>query len=291
MNVDPLLGQAARLAVDWSKTLCGTEPDSPHVCDWYHGAWPMLRLTGTVSGAKGDETFFQAMYSKQARSVGCDRVLITGAADYGILEQVLTAFRRDGVAPPRVTVIDQCQTALKLNRWYADQMGADIETCQSDILCFCSDEPFDLVTTHSILSFIPQDQHHALFGNWRRLLRKGGRLIISQAVRPKYRGTAVRRFSAEEVEVFVQRVLDDASHNGAALHCPESELAALAQRFARNKFAYVVSELTTLEQGLQQSGFLIESLTDVNRALLGHKSASPDSETTMTNAHIVARAV
>lgn len=290
MSVDPLLGQAARLAVDWAKTLCGTEPDSPHACDWYHGAWPMLRLIGTVSGAKGDEAFFQAMFSKQARSVGCDRVLIAGAADYGILEQVLTAFRRDGVEP-RVTVVDQCQTALKLNRWYADQMGADIETCQSDILCFSSDEPFDLVTTHSILSFIPQDQHLALFGNWRRLLRKGGRLIISQAVRPKYRGTAVRRFSAEEVEVFVQRALDDASRNGAALHFPESELAALAQRFARNKFAYVVSELTALEQGLQHGGFMIESLTDVNRALLGHKSASPDAETTMTNAYIVARAV
>ena len=170
-------------------------------------------------------------------------------------------------------------------------MGADIETCQSDILCFSSDEPFDLVTTHSILSFIPQDQHVALFGNWRRLLRRGGRLIISQAVRPKYRGTAVRRFSAEEVEIFVQRALDDASRNGAPLQFPESELADLAQRFARNKFAYVVSELTSLKQGLQHGGFMIESLTDVNRALLGHKSASPHAETTMTNAHIVARAV
>lgn len=274
----PSLSEAARLARQWAPSLC-------RGCDWYHGAWPTLRLTGSVSGAKADGSFLMDAYAAQACEG--DRVLITGAADHAILELVDRAYQRAGHTP-RVTVIDQCDTALALNRWYGEQRGMPVECIRGDAVEYTSNAPFDLVTTHSILSFVPPDQRAALFRNWRRLLVAGGRLVTSQVVRPRYAGPPVRGFSEAEVAEFVLRVQKDAANAPGVPDLAADELARLALRFAVNKSTHVVDDLLGLRHGLEKAHFEVIQMDDVSREALGYRSASPDAAAILFNARLIA---
>lgn len=288
MNELSPLAEAAILSRQWAKLHCQLETHSETCCDWYHGAWPTLRLIGSVSGAKADESFFQDAYTNHARSG--DHILITGAADYAILEQVIKAYQQSG-AEPVVTVLDLCDTTLELNRWYAEKQGLKITCQRGNILDYSQSTSFDLITTHSILSFIPEASRPALFKNWRKLLKTGGHLITSQAVRPAYTGPALRQFDADEVEIFVEKAIANAAWANSDLQLSTTALRALARKFAIHKTAFVVDSIERLQQGLLQAGFSILSLEEVNRSSIGHQSASPDASSSMVNARVIACAV
>lgn len=260
--------------------------DAATSCCWYHAAWPTLRLIGTVSGIDGDIEFFRSAFSQNA--CDGDRVLITAAADHAMLEHVVDAYRSTG-AEPDVTVVDRCRTPLALNRYFGEHAGARLECLQDDIVTHRPDMPFDVVCTHSILSFVPEGERDALFANWRAMLRPGGRLVFSQAVRPGHGGGPdLRRFSSDEVEAFVARALADAA--GAAGPAGEGcghELAGLARRFATNKTAFVVDSAERIGDGLRQAGFEVARMEARPRGS-NYASASPETPSAIVNARFVA---
>ena len=275
------LAEVAELARRLAPGHCSQDAGDGAGCDWYHAAWPTLRLSGTVSGIDGDADFFRSAFSDAARDG--DRVLVTAAADHAMLEHVLAAYR-GADAEPRVTVVDRCETPLLLNRHHADASGAAIECVRDDILTYRPDRLFDLVCTHSILSFIPAGQRDGLFANWRAMLRSGGRLVVSQAVRPAHPGAGARRFSPEEVDAFVQRALGDAAV--ARIQMDPSGLAGLARRFASHKTAQVVDSVDAIRSGLERAGFGIERCEAMARGAR-YASASPDPSA-IVNARFVA---
>lgn len=290
MTSDKLLAEIAGLARQWARSRCHSNADGGHDCSWYHGAWPTLRLIGTISGAKGDESFLQSAFTRQIRTQDQDRILITAAADHAILEQVLIAYRKAG-AVPRVTVIDQCDTALDINRWYAEQHGVEIKTERADILGYKCQEPFDLVTTHLILSFIPHSMRSSLLGNWRSLLKTDGHLVTAQAVRLNYEGPLLRSFSEMEIDEFAARVHRDADRAEISINLSKHELTELARHFAANKLAYVINDPVQLRQDICDHQFDIIQFENINRAESGLQSASPDKSENMSTARIVARAI
>jgi SAM-dependent methyltransferase len=288
--VDPVLREAAALAYRIAGDACRRRGGEGAGCEWYHRLWPTLRLIGSISGARGDQEFFQASLGAAATQGDIERILITGAADYAILEQLDMAFC-SRTSPPRVTVVDRCETPLILNRWFADRSGLPLEGEAGDILRFDSPEHFDLILTHSIFSFIPAARHDDLVARWRALLRPGGLVVTSQVVRPGYAGPDVRVFSEREVDQFVDKVLRDAAPLAGQLPMSMTELAGMAREFARHKTSHILRDSHALEQSFLRHGFAVDDIALINRAELGYRAASPDKPDVMINARIVARAI
>ena len=278
-----LARRAAVLAERWAPIRCPSALHG-HDCSWYHAAWPMLRALGVVQGVDGDAAFFRDAFAVAARSN--DRVLVTAAADHAIVAILLDAYRLQGMEP-QITVVDQCLTALALNRWYGRWQGIPVTTTPADIIEFSPGVRFDLITTHSILSFIPAPLRPKLYTNWRSLLNPGGRLVISQAVRPDARAGDARAFTQAEVDAFVTRAMERAASMGIGLS--RSTIEALARRFASHKTALVVNSADAIVSGLREAGFDI-LLLEQHRREPHYASASPDTPDAILNTRIVARA-
>src|SRR5262245_58823293 len=60
-------------------------------------------------------------------ATGAPRVLISGAADYAMLDFVHKTLHSRGVNAD-VTVTDLCETPLALNRWYAERCSCRVTT-------------------------------------------------------------------------------------------------------------------------------------------------------------------
>src|SRR5690606_9696782 len=101
------------------------------------------------------------------------RVLVAGAADYGLLAVVFDAFRREGVEP-QVTVADRCATPLRLCRWYAERFGVPVRTVQRDIAALHDGSVHDAICAHSLLSCVPVGRHANIAASWYGALRPGG---------------------------------------------------------------------------------------------------------------------
>lgn len=278
-----LTQRSAMLAMRWAPTTCTSEGNEDD-CSWYHGAWPMLRGLGVLQGVDGDAEFFRGAIADAARPD--QRVLITAAADQAILSLVLEAFRSRG-AEPQVTVVDRCPTALALNRWYGRCNGLRVATERADITRYASARAFDLITTHSILSFIPESLRPRLYANWRALLASGGRLVIAQAVRPNADEGAVRAFDADEVDRFVARAEARAQAHDIGLTL--DDVRGLARRFAERKTALSVGSAEAIVSGLERAGLEVVSL-EQQRRTANYASASPERPDAIINTRIVARA-
>ena len=89
---DELLRLSAPLAFALARRYCASS------CRWHHGIWQYLRLLGLVSSAARHQEFFQTELGALARGGalpqggGYRRVLISGAADYAMLEVVAGAY-------------------------------------------------------------------------------------------------------------------------------------------------------------------------------------------------------
>jgi len=161
-----------------------------------HAFWPCLRLAGLAATPDRHAAFYGAAIGALGAA---SRVLVSGAADQGMLACVLSA------APQaRVTVIDSCDTPLELNRWYAGRRGAQIETQRASILDYAPPRAFDAICTHSFFGQFPRAGRPRLLAAWHRLLPAGGKVITAHPLRPSG-DDAPNRFTAEQERVFRER--------------------------------------------------------------------------------------
>lgn len=289
-TADPLLREVSRLAVEWSATCCAAAAGRGTGCDWYHAAWPLLRLAGTVSGAHGEGAFFKSALPVCAAGFTAPRVLICGAADHAMQDIVIDALD-DKAAASSITVVDRCETPLRINRLAAERSGRRIDTITSEILDLKGDAAFDIITTHSILSFVTPAQRKEVFSVWHRLLAPGGWLVLSQAYRPQQGQDAVRWFDEREIEEFVHRCRSALALAGEDGWIDPSAAGEMFRRFARNKFAHVVADAEQIVADLTHCGLAVKDLTRSSRVQAGHGSASPDAPGSIDNLRIVARRV
>src|SRR5690606_40335193 len=106
-----LLAHCAALARELAPRLCG---DGTESCAWYHGFWPYMRLLDYGSSPELHKGFYLEGLAPLAAG-GEPRILISGAADFAMLEVAREAFA-GGRARPEFTVIDRCETPLALCR-------------------------------------------------------------------------------------------------------------------------------------------------------------------------------
>lgn len=234
------LAESAPLALRIASEHCFSAGDREKSCSWYHGIWQYLRLLDVIMTIRADAPFLLTEFRRLAQAGHFGRILVAGSADYGMLAHLVAAYRAEGVNP-EITVLDRCPTPLQLNSWYAERVGVSIETVQADVFEIMGVKPFDLICTHSFFSYVAPAWRPALTERWARLLRRGGKLLISQIVRPDYPHPDVV-FSHQEAAAFRDRVQRKAEGMKEVLGITPQSIGEMAQRFAEHKHGFVVRQ-------------------------------------------------
>lgn len=257
-----LLAESARLARRLAPETCHRDTDSGESCAWYHGFWPVLRLLDYGSSPALHADFYRAGLAPLAAAATPPRLLVSGAADFAMLEVALSAF--DGApAQPRFTAADICETPLALCRWFAAQSGLALETRAVDILTFEDTEGqeaggFDAVVTHSFLGNFAPEARPALMRQWLKLLKPGGRLLTVNRLRGA-EAPATTTFTEEEREGFIARLTADLKHCRDDLDLTAEELTAMAEAYLRNRRSHPVRRQEDLAALFEDAGFVLET--------------------------------
>jgi SAM-dependent methyltransferase len=255
---EAMLAEAAPLARAWSRELCRHVNPSGQNCAAYHGIWQYLRLLGINTALFADAAFYRDAMRPAIRR-GARRVLVSGCADYAMAAVVLWIFAGEGVRP-ELTVLDVCETPLRLSQWYARRNGADMEIVVANILDYRPTTRFDIVCTNAFLGFFSPEERPALAARWYALLAPGGIVAVVNRLRPD--AAARERFSAAEARAFADRVLHEAAIRrdrlGDAIR--PDELAALADAYSAQNVVYALRSETDLVAMMTGAGFAIDTL-------------------------------
>jgi SAM-dependent methyltransferase len=258
MKVQEPLAETAPLALNWSKHECIQANDEHSGCAWYHGSWQVFRLLGVFHSILSDDDFFIPTLARLIDG-GVRRVLISGAADYALLARVAAA------AGPlakdmRVTVVDLCNTPLKLNAWYGERFGIPVEVIKENVLDYRPSEPFDLICTHSFLCFFNQAERRQLVQRWWKSLKPGAWVLTAQRARTEDRQPIIA-YSKEEVEALSSRTRRKAEEQYET-HGIEPDVAhQLAEGYGRFHWTHLIRTAEEIQRLFEDQGFKLETFS------------------------------
>jgi 2-polyprenyl-3-methyl-5-hydroxy-6-metoxy-1,4-benzoquinol methylase len=189
-----LLIESAPLMAKWARTECHTKPiggmeewanaqgHAVDSCDWYHSTWQYLRLLNMVAVPPWYK-FYNKAVSSLLRKRPNPSVLISGAADFGMLATVHQAIEAAGVFP-KITIYDICTTPLLSCRWYAERHGFDVRCVCDNLITTTSAARggFDLIVTDELLTVLRSDDKRAMVRRWKELLKPGGAVVTTAMV-------------------------------------------------------------------------------------------------------------
>jgi len=286
LEFDDRVLECATLARRLAPARCRRDPVSGDDCSWYHGFWPYLRAIGIVTTPTSHAGFYGGVLEELAATGDYRRVLVSGSADFTMLQHVFSAYAAAG-AELEPTFNDICETPVALARWYAEAVGRPVDTCVSDILALDVAAPFDVVCTHSFLGYFDDRQRAALMTKWHRLLRPGGKVVTIIRIRPDHPGGLVG-FTDDQAAAFKARALEAAGKYRRHLDISPAALAEDADRYARNFRINPLRSVGELERLFTDGGFAIDAL-DL-QSLPGHGRRAGSGPTTPDGAayaHIV----
>lgn len=245
--------EAIALALAEAPGLCAGNPFGN--CSWYHASWPVLKGLGVFVSLKSDDDFLLPRL-RAALAGGARRILISGTADAGLLARIAAC--RDA-APDGldITVLDCCPTPLALCRQYAALAGLPIRTVQADILTYIEGaEPYDLICTHSFLTFFDAGQRRQLVKQWHALLRPGGAVLTAQRVRPD-ETALITRYPAEEVVALQDKAERLAARHGAALGVDAGLARHSAWLYGAHHHTHLIADADELRAPFDAAGFAL----------------------------------
>jgi hypothetical protein len=230
-----LLAESAPLTEELSRTECCSKPKGgmeewakenrlePESCGWYHGTWQYLRLLDMVAVPHWHREFYNRVLGNILRQKPGANVLISAAADWGMLASLHEAVQIAG-ANPRITIYDICRTPLKSCQWYADRHQLPITThCANIITSEIPEAPFDLIVTDEFLSVLKAEYKHLIADRWKELLKPGGS-VVTVAMMGGPTTPALRQGYAQRA----QRLLDRTNGDFLPHHGPKMKDQVLA---------------------------------------------------------------
>lgn len=149
----------------------------PESCAWYHGTWQYLRLLDMVAVPHWHREFYNRTLGGILREKPNANVLISAAADWGMLASLHEAVELAG-ANPRIVIYDICKTPLKACQWYANLHKFSVQTkCANIITETIPEAPFDLIVTDEFLSVLKSEYKPLIAHRWKELLKPGGSVV------------------------------------------------------------------------------------------------------------------
>ncbi len=259
-EIDAALIESAPLGWRIAPDICFREPSGNGSCVYYHRVWQYLLLLGVTTSMRTDSGFLVENLRTALRATRNSRILICGAADYGLLAHVLWAAQLES-AKPEITVLDRCDTPLALNRWYAERQSATVATVCANILDWQGTQPFDVVCTHSFLGWFSPSERRTLVDSWCQLLRPGGVVITTKRLRDTPPNEAHQKFTTSEAAAFARRVGVLASEQHGRIGTTEPvALVNAALAYARGHVRYPMRHRDEVTALFDQGGFSIETL-------------------------------
>lgn len=246
---EDILLHTAPLALALAPDLCRSS------CRSYHAVWGFLRLFGLSAAALSDEDYIRPR-AAAAFSEGARRVLISGAADGALLWLVAKAASDAGVLGQiRVSVLDLCETPLRINEHAASRLGLTIETLCMNVLELDT-QPFDMILAHNVIAFVPDEMRDMLAGVWFRHLAPGGTLLVLTGLHGE--GSAqTRRFTEDRIPGMLAVAETARANHPARDLISAGQLAELVNDFASTRTQHRVSVAADLTERLQGAGFEI----------------------------------
>jgi SAM-dependent methyltransferase len=250
--------ESAPLAWSRAPRLCHKDRTTGEDCAWIHGFWQYLRVLGLASTPGLHSQFFLEALQDRAVQGASPKVLISGAADYAMLDLVVQARQADN-AGVDITVVDRCETPLMLNRWFAERAGVAVTTMHRDIFDYTGSRAFDAVCTHSFLSEMPPARWPQLLEKWRQLLRPGGVVVTINRLRADA-GPGPRSFTPQEATLFRDMVTRRARDLGERLKVDASQLAGAAELYVARRRTYAPRSRDQLADLFEKAGFKVDTL-------------------------------
>lgn len=225
-------------------------------CADYHATVQLMRLLDLVVTPHTHADFYRSALGAEARR-GAHDVLVSGCADFGMLSTVLDAF--DGVdAPdPSVTVLDACETPVRINQVWAAGLPLAIRPLVCDATQLTGESTWDVITTESLLTLLTPESRVAVAAAWCRALRPGGAVVTSCRIQP---GGGREVPSEERATAFERRVRDVAQGTTVPVGLTVEDLVVAAGRFARSVEVWPVASEEELRDVLTRGGLEVERL-------------------------------
>jgi ubiquinone/menaquinone biosynthesis C-methylase UbiE len=176
-----LLPISADIMEDYAEIHCRGSYINKGNCSWYHTSWQYLRLLDLVSTPFWHNNFYIKHIQQEMRERNENKVLISGTADYAMLQHVHKASKENTIKPD-ITILDLCRTPLEICRWYADRYMSDynINFVQKDAKnTDFKDGTFDIIVTDAFLTRFKQSDRKKFVNEWSRLLDKSGVIITT----------------------------------------------------------------------------------------------------------------
>lgn len=165
------LKELALFSYYWAEKTCSSE------CRQYHKNWSLVRYLDLESELPQHSDYFIKQIRRYTQKKKRISILISGAADTGLLAIILKSVKRINTSV-EITLLDQCQTVLMQNQIFANHQHVTIKTIQKNILNF-DEKKFDLILAHSFLNFFEPPKQVKLFKKWHSLLKINGQLLIN----------------------------------------------------------------------------------------------------------------
>lgn len=167
-------------SVALARASCSGPFSGAESCDWYHASWPVLRLLDMVSTPYWHRSFYEFALADAVRVTGpAPDVCVLGAADFSMAELTAGALARVG-ASGRITVLDRCPSALRLNQDWAEHAGHGLQTRRFDVMTDdIVERSQDLVLTDALMTRFDTAGRDAVLALIARMLRPGGRFITT----------------------------------------------------------------------------------------------------------------
>jgi hypothetical protein len=286
-----LLAQSAPLALRWADECCRPDPRTGERCDWSHGLWQVLRLMELVVSPQRHDDFYRAAFAGVEGVGGArPRVLVSGTADYAMPALALECFRARGVEP-ELTVLDRCETPVRLSDWYAQQAGALVQGVVSDILDYVpagdAAGGFDAICTDSFFGRFAPAERPGLVAKWASLLRPGGLLVTVNVLRAGG-GASPVGFDAAQALAFRESVAQRAASLPPGVSFAPGELARRATDYASHHGSHPLASLAELRALFDGAGFALPHLEQVQAGDPSGRATGPSVRGPRRYARVIA---
>ncbi len=262
---------------------CCVDSDNNWGCTGYHALWQYLRFTGIQPSISRDRSSLSTLLKEALNGVEAPHVLISGAADYGLLE-LLGEWSCVAERSVTVDIVDRCETPLRVNQWFAEKAGLSLQRYHCDFRDFTPSTSYDLVATHSFIAMFELSERQALFEKWSSLLKPKGHLLTTTRVYKTSRARTRTRPDVREVNSRLVQLRDGLKRKGWNPPCAEPELLNLLREIYDQRPANEIVVEAQLFEMLQNSGFSVtqlrtdEAATPGVDSLVGSPEGLPVSE-------------
>lgn len=244
--------ELAILGALWSEPGSGTmcAHGKPSSCDWYHGAWPYLRLLDLVSTPAWHGSFFRKGIAEQSTHRPDLRILISGCADHSMYALAHSQLAESG----RITALDLCPTPLLATSRYARHIGAPVpELLVTDAIAHERPGTYDIIVSDSFLPRFFGNELSNLLLAWNRGLSPTGTVLTT--VRLHQADTTSPSQNVGRLHRWLQ-VADDARSWWSELsRLPYEELIRRISDFVANQERKTLLDISTLHALFLEAGF------------------------------------